>query len=292
MNRISYVLAYAFLWTITWLPLRLLFAVSYVFFLIVYYVLGYRKEIVRENLLHSFPEKTEAERRKIERKFYLHLCDSFIEWMYPLHHSSKHLSKFYRFKNPELLNQLHGKGKGVVGILGHYGNWEYLSLLPQYIDHKVWAIHKPLKNKYFNVLINDLRSKYGVNMMTTKESFRKLVQLSQAGETTMTYFLSDQSPQKSKIRYWTTFLNQETPIFLGAEQIARKLDMAVVFIDIIKVKRGHYEIEFKLLAENPSEFAEFEITELHVQTLEQRIMQNPSPWLWSHKRWKHTREDY
>lgn len=291
MSRISFYFIYAFLWLAAWLPLRVLYIFSDLSFLIVYYVAGYRKKVVRENLKNSFPEKSTAELRKIERKFYLHLCDSFIEWIYPLHHSAKQMAKYYKFKNPELINELYKEGKAVAGVLGHYGNWEYLSLLPKYVNHKIWAIHLPQNNKYFNNLINNLRSKYGVHMMTTHESFRKLYQEADKGEITLTYFLADQSPHRNKIRYWTTFLNQDTPVFLGAEQIAKKLDMAVVFFDIRKVKRGHYTVEFITLAKNPCEYAEYEITELHVRALERRIREEPEWWLWSHKRWKHKRQD-
>lgn len=290
MQRITFGIAYAFLWTIAWLPLRVQFVFSDLFFLIIYYVVGYRKAIVRENLRNSFPEKDTKELRKIERQFYLHLCDSFVEWMYPLHRSAEEMKKHYSIANPEVLNDLYAKGKSVAGILGHYANWEYLSLLPVYIHHKVWAIHKPLKNRYFSELINGLRSKYGVHMVTAKDSFRTLVNESRAGETTLTYFLSDQSPQKSKIKYWTTFLNQDTPIFLGAEQIATKLDMAVVFFDCRKIARGKYELHFELLTEDPRSCAPNEITELHVRALERAIRKDPAWWLWSHRRWKHKKE--
>jgi KDO2-lipid IV(A) lauroyltransferase len=289
MQRIAFGITYAFLWTIAWLPLRVQFIFSDFFYLILYYVVGYRKEIVRENLRNSFPEKGEKELRKIERQFYLHLCDSFVEWMYPLHRSAKEMEKHYTVVNPEVLNALYAKGKSVAGILGHYANWEYLSLLPLHINHKVWAIHKPLKNKYFNNLINGLRSKYGVHMVRDTESFRVLLAESQKGEITLTYFLSDQSPQRRKIKYWTTFLNQDTPIFLGAEQIATKLDMAVVFFDCRKVARGKYELHFEVLAENPRECAPNEITELHVRALERAIQRDPAWWLWSHRRWKHAK---
>jgi len=291
MQRFTFSIAYIFLWTIAWLPLRIQFIFSDIFFLIIYYVAGYRKKIVRENLRRSFPEKETRELRKIERQFYLHLCDSFIEWMYPLHRSAAAMKNHYTVVNPEVLHQLYQKGKSVVGILGHYANWEYLSLLPVYIDHKVWAIHKPLKNHFFNQLINGLRSKFGVQMVTVKESFRTLIEESQKGEKTLTYFLSDQSPQRSKIKYWTNFLNQDTPIFLGAEQIATKLDMAVVFFDCRKISRGKYELHFELLTENPRTCAPNEITELHVRALEKAIRRDPAWWLWSHRRWKHVRED-
>jgi len=289
MQFLGYAVAYVFLWTITWLPLVALFLFGDLFYLLAYRVIGYRKDIVRSNLKNSFPEKSEDEIVKIEKRFYRHLGDSFIEWFYPMHRSARQLKSRYVFKNPELLNGLHEKGISVAGVLGHYGNWEWLSLLPTEVKHKVWAIHKPLKNPYFNQLINGLRSKYGVHMISTKDSYRKLKMEKDNGEVTMTYFLADQSPQESKIKYWTSFLGQETPVFLGAEQIARKLDMAVVFFDIRKVSRGHYEIEFKLLSENPKSEENHTITDLHVQVLEDRIKAEPEWWLWSHRRWKHKR---
>lgn len=270
--------------------MRLLFVISDFFYLLVYYIVGYRKKVVRQNIKNSFPEKPEAERRKIEKKFYQHFCDNFVEWMYPLHRNAEKMSKHYVFTNPEVLDELYKEGKGVVGVLGHYGNWEYLSLLPQYISHKVLAIHKPLSNPYFNNLINKLRTKYGVHMMDIKESYRRLVTEARAGEITLTYFLADQSPQKSKIKYWTNFLNQDTPVFLGAEQIATKLDNAVVFIDIRKKSRGKYTVTFKVLTKEPKSLQPNEVTELHVRYLENVIREDPAWWLWSHRRWKHSRK--
>ena len=291
MDRLVFLLTYSFLWTVTWLPLRLLYIISDFFYILIYYIIGYRRKIVRNNLENSFPEKSEKEIAGIEKKFYRHLCDSFIEWMYPLHQSAKQMQKRYKANNPELLNDIYKNNKGVVGVLGHYGNWEWLSVLPQSIDHKVWAIHQRLKNRYFNKLINDLRSKYGVNMVGNKESIRTLISESQKGELTFTYFLADQSPHKDKIKYWTTFLNQDTGVFLGPEQIAKKLGMAVIFIDIVKIKRGYYELNFKLLTDTPKETAKFEITELHVRELEKAIRRDPHLWLWSHRRWKYKKPD-
>lgn len=289
MQFLGYAAAYVFLWTITWFPLGALFLIGDLFYFLAYRVIGYRKDIVRSNLKNSFPEKSLDEIVEIEKRFYRHLGDSFIEWFYPLHRSAKQLKPRYVFKNPELLNTLHSKGISVAGVLGHYGNWEWLSLLPTEVKHKVWAIHKPLKNPYFNRLINGLRSKYGVHMISTKDSYRKLKTEKDNGEVTMTYFLADQSPQESKIKYWSSFLGQDTPVFMGAEQIAKKLDMAVVFFDIRKVSRGYYEIEFKLLSENPKSEENHAITDMHVKALEARIMAEPEWWLWSHKRWKHKR---
>lgn len=290
MQFLGYAIAYVFLWTITWLPLGALFIFGDLFYLLAYRLIGYRKEIVRSNLKNSFPDKSEKDIVKIEKKFYRHLGDSFIEWFYPMHRTAEELKPRYVFKNPEVLNNLYSKRVSVVGVLGHYGNWEWLSLLPTEVKHKVLAIHKPLKNRYFNRLINGLRSKYGVYMVSTKESYRKLKAEQDNGEVTLTYFLADQSPQESKIKYWTSFLGQDTPVFLGAEQIATKLNMALVFFDIRKVSRGHYEIEFELLSEGPRREDSFSVTEKHVRALEKRIIEEPEWWLWSHRRWKHKRK--
>lgn len=289
MSFLGYALAYALLWTVSRFPKGIQFLISDFFYLIIYRILNYRKEVVRNNLKNAFPEKDASQITAIEKRFYRHFADGFLEWIYPLNRDAKTMDRYYRFKNPEVLNDLFNRGISVAGVLGHYGNWEWLSLLPVHVHHKIWAIHKPLKNKHFNGLINGLRSKYGVNMVSTNDSFRLLRREKDSGEVTLTYFLADQSPQKSKIKYWTKFLNQDTPIFLGAEQIAKKLDMAVVFFDIRKIKRWHYEIEFTVLAEKPKEYPPMAITEMHVRALEDRIKKEPEWWLWSHRRWKHKR---
>ena len=186
MQRIGFGIAYSLLWSSTWIPLSRLLVIGDLFYLLAYRIIGYRKEVVRQNLVASFPQKSLGEIKAIERKFYRHLGDSFVEWFYPLHRSAEEMKPRYIFKNPELLNDLYEKGISVAGVLGHYGNWEWLSLLPTEVKHKVWAIHKPLKNKYFNGLINHLRSKYGVHMVTTQDSFRKLRTEKDRGEVSKT----------------------------------------------------------------------------------------------------------
>ncbi len=291
MQRILYLIVYSLLWLLAWLPLRVQFIVSDLLYFLIYYVVAYRKKVVRQNIERSFPEKEPEALREIEREFYRHFCDSFFEWMYPLHRSAEEVMKRYHFVNPEVLHQLYAQGKSVAGILGHYGNWEYLSTLPSVVQHKVWAIYKPIKNPHFDGLINHLRSKYGVLMVPTNAAFKTLMREAQNGEITMTYFLADQSPQQDKIRYWTRFLNQDTPVYLGAEQMATKLNMAVVFFDIYKVARGRYEMRFELLSDDPRSLPPHALTELHVRALERAIERDPAPWLWSHRRWKHTKPE-
>lgn len=289
MNTIGFYIVYSILWLMAWLPLPVLYLKSDFLYILVYHIFKYRRNVVRVNLKKSFPDKNFKDIIAIEKDFYHHFCDSFVEWIYPLHASANNIKKRMQIENPEVLNDLYDKNKSVVVVLGHYANWEWLSVLPTLIKHKIWAIHKPLSNKFFDGFINHLRSKFGVHMVDMRNTFRTLHSEQLKSEKVLTYFLADQSPAKDRLKYYTNFLNQDTPVYLGAEQIAKKLNMAVVFFDIQKVKRGYYKIHCELLSENPSDTAEFEITESHTRELERIIRKEPYPWLWSHRRWKHSR---
>ena len=261
------------------------------FFLIVYYAARYRKRVVMMNLMNSFPEKSEDEIKTIARKFYRHLCDNFIESFYVLNMSEKEFRKRYRYRNPELLRQLLNKDKSIILVMGHYGNWDWLCSLPLYFDQQVLAIYHPLSNKYFDELFNRIRNKFGVRLIQMKTAYREMLTATWNQILTITLFLTDQRPIWSSIHYWTTFLNQETPVLIGSESIAKKLNQAVVFADIQKIRRGYYDVEFKLVCENPEQTREFEITETQTRMLEEIIVKKPEYWLWSHKRWKHKREE-
>ena len=243
------------------------------------------------NLNKSFPEKSQKELNGITRRFYRHFCDSFIESFYALNISEKEIRKRYKYKNVEVLNQLYEKNKSVILVFGHYGNWDWLNSLPLYTKHKNYALYHPLRNKYFDELFIQIRGKFGVKLIPMKTAYKDMLTVSKNNILTITYFLTDQRPVWSSIRFWTTFLHQETPVLTGSEVIAKKLNQAVVYLDIQKVKRGFYEAEFELLAENPKETEEFEITESHTRKLESIIIRKPDYWLWSHKRWKLKRED-
>lgn len=246
--------------------------------------------MVMINLKNSFPEKSDEEIKIIARRFYRHLCDSFIESIYILNMSPNEVRKRYRFKNLELLNRLLNSNKSIIVTAGHYGNWEWYVSLALYIDHQVLAIYHPLNNQYFNELFLRLRMKYGTKLIQMKTAFREMSTAAQNNILTITLFVTDQRPVRSSIRYWTTFLNQETPVLLGSESIAKRLNQAVVYMDVQKTRRGYYEVEFRLLYENPLQTKEFEITEAHTRMLEGIIKRNPEYWLWSHRKWKHKRQ--
>ncbi len=278
------------IWLLTLLPLRVLYIISDICFIIIY-LLGYRRKVVMMNLKNSFPEKSHKELKTIAHRFYHHFCDSFIESFYALNISEKEIRKRYRYKNPEILNHLFEKKKSIILVFGHYGNWDWLNSLPLYTGHLNYALYHPLRNKYFDELFIRIRGKFGVKLIPMKTAYKDMLAASKKNILTITYFLTDQRPVWSSIRYWTTFLNQETPVLTGSEVIARKLDQAVVYLDIQKIKRGYYEAEFEIITENPTETKEFEITESHTRKLESIIIKKPEFWLWSHKRWKLKRED-
>ena len=290
MRAVGFYLLYGIIWTTSLLPLKVLFLFSDLLYILVFYVIKYRRKVVHENIAKSFPEKGQAERLKIEKEFYRHFCDSFFEWTYSIHATKEQMMRHFQFHNPEEINQLYTSGKSVVAVLGHYGNWEWLNILPQYIPYEVWAIHKPLHNRFFNDFINGLRSKFGVKMVDTKNAFRTMLKQQRSGHQTFTYFLADQSPPRSQIQHYTQFLNQRTPVYLGAEVIAKKLNMAVVFLDIRKIKRGYYKLFASVLYTETQAAPEFAITERHVAKLEEVIREAPAWWLWSHRRWKYSQQ--
>lgn len=287
MSAIFFYILYPVIRLIALLPLPVLFIFSDFLYFLTFYVIGYRKKVVYTNLKNAFPDKPEDDIRGIARRFYKHFADQIIETIKALHISRKEMKKRFRVKDQEMLDELYAANKNIVVVFGHYGNWEWLLTLPLYTKYKILAIHKPLSNKYFSDMVNRLREKYGVRMITMKQSYKTILEYQKRNEQIITYFLGDQTPMRSEINYWTTFLNQDTPVYLGAEKIAQKTGQAVVFFNIQKIRRGYYELETIMITENPEETGEYEITEKHVRLLEEIITDKPEYWLWSHRRWKH-----
>jgi KDO2-lipid IV(A) lauroyltransferase len=284
--NVIYRLYYALLWILTLPPLRVLYIFSTLLFYLNYYIIGYRKKVIFKNLRNSFPNKSEAELEKIAIAFYRHLSDFFIESIKTMHLNKKRMEKKYIYKNPELLDEIYSKGKDVILYSGHYCNWEWTIHLPEYTKYSVLVIYRILKNPFSEKLVKDLRSINGVIPVPMQDIFRTLLEYRKKNERTITWFLGDQRPPKTN-KFWTTFLNQETSFHQGGEKIAKKIDAHVVFMDIQKVKRGHYEVTFSVLFDKPKETKDNEITQTYVETLENVIQKTPQYWLWSHKRWKY-----
>lgn len=274
-----------------WLPLRVLYLLSDFLFFLAYYYPGYRKEVVFNNLRNAFPEKDDADIKKIAKDYYRHLCDSFIESFATFNLSKKELDDRFVWKNLDTLERYYEKGRSVVAVFGHYGNWEWLSSLPSNTRYKVLALYKPLNNVYFDRFMKKLRQKFGLHAVPLIRSYQVILEYHNKKIPTVTFFLGDQSPIKENIRYWTKFLNQDAPVMLGTEQIAKRLDQVVVFLAINKIKRGYYEVEIIPVTENATQTNNYEITEIHTRLLEDQIRKKPEYWLWSHRRWKHKKPE-
>lgn len=292
MKFLGYILTYSLVWLLHLLPEPLLYLLSDFLYFLMYHVVGYRKKVVYDNLEKAFPDFDRATIRKTAKKFYHHLSDLFLEQAVFHFYSEKKALKRISYNNPELLNELHASGKQVMAVLGHYGNWEYLSSLGLAIDSPVVAIYKPLRNKYFNQMVQKNRNAWGVIPVPMEKIARKLIEFHRAKKPALTLFLGDQRPMFHQIQYWTKFLGQDTPMYLGTEKMARKLDAAVVFLEMRKVKRGRYEVEARLICESPEGLNPYEITDRHVRILEDLIREEPAYWLWSHRRWKHSYEEF
>ena len=289
MGAVLYYIFYGIIWIITLLPLGILYILSDLTFLLLYYFPSYRRKVVGTNLKNSFPEKSDKELSAIEKRFYRHLSDLFVETFKLIHMSEKQQLRRFTYSNLEIIDRLRKENRDIVALLGHYNNWEWPTLLPQFMKYITVIIYKPLQNKYFNNFINKQRSKHGIVLTPMSLIIREILSYRQKKINTLSVFISDQTPAKGDIKFWTPFLNQDTPVFTGAEKIASKYDMAVIFFHIQKIKRGYYNLNIELLFDHTAGLPEHTITEAFTRRLEEVIREKPEYWLWSHRRWKHKR---
>jgi len=271
------------------LPFWLLYRLSDALYILLFYITKYRKRVVFENLRNSFPEKSEQEIVTIAKKFYRFLPDLFVEAIKMRTIRPEEVIKRIELLNPEEVYRHFEAGKGVIGVTAHYGNWELgIHRLSLMTDHPRLVIYKPLNNKSFNTVYNDLRCRFGATMVPMKQILRHIVRLRNTPHISM--FVADQTPTYQDSDYFMEFLHQDTLVYTGTERIARLTKNPVVYCHIgRKKKRGHYYCKFTTLVENPDDFAEHEITHLHNQFTEQMIRNQPEFWLWSHRRWKRKR---
>lgn len=283
MRRFSFTSLLIYLISI--LPFAVLYVLSDLMYVILYRIIGYRKAVVRENLLKSFPEKTPQDRQEIERKFYRFLPDLIVETIKMRTISEKELRKRFILKNPELVTDLFRQGKPVVGVTAHYANWEMgifaLNLMSEF---PTLIIYKPLANERFGAIFNQIRSRFGAIMVPMKKTLRYVVRYKD--EPHMSVFVSDQTPRYTESDYFIRFLNQDTLVFTGAARIAKRIEAPVVYCHIDRVKRGYYETTFTMITDRPNDYTEHSLTDLYNRFTENIIKNKPELWLWSHRRWK------
>lgn len=267
------------------LPFWFLYLLADLLFIILFYVIRYRRKVTQSNLANAFPEKTTRERARIEKKYYHFLADMILESLKMASLSAEEICLHCILTNPQEVQRHFDRGQSVLLASGHYANWEWANLaLALGFDEKLLVIFKPLTDKEFGEYLNDMRSRFGALMVPMKLTLRKIVELK--NQKYMFGFASDQTPTRHESQYFTNFLNQPTAVFLGIEKIAKTTGQPVVFLHIDRIKRGYYTYTFTTLVEVPALTKEYEITDLHTQKLEQIIRRKPELWLWSHKRWK------
>ena len=277
------------------LPFKVLYILSDIAYLFVYHLVGYRKKVVRKNLSASFPEKSEKELREIERKFYHWLCDYFVETLKLLTITPEEMKNHLEFKGLEQLVAVKKEGQGVSSFLGHYCNWEWLSAAGLYWpwpDDVMGLIYHPLRNDTFDELMIKMHSSLGGTCIKKKHILRELVTLRRNKQGYQFGYIFDQSPKWDSIHLWLDFLNHKTPVFTGAERIARKVNDLVVFVRMERPERGKYIANYHIISTNPNEEEEYAITKKCFAMLEESIRKNPEFYLWTHNRWKRTYEEY
>ena len=268
-----------------------MYLLSDILYFIAYHLAGYRRRVVRENLATCFPDKSKHERRKIERQYYRHMCDLLIEGAYNLFASPEAIKRRYRLTNRQLVDRYYDQGRTVVLMSAHYGNWEYMvsSLNMQLLHHGI-GVGKPLDDKSVASFITRRRTRYGTQVVDQSDVRQHVAFYDRYHVPCALMMLSDQSPSNPHKSYWTHFLGRDTAFLYGAEYFARKYNYPVLYYSVRKVKRGYYEVTFSPLCERPEEVPQYTIVECYVRRLEQEIQAAPQYWLWSHRRWKLTRE--
>ncbi len=268
------------------MPHRLFYTFSDIAFFFVYHVFGYRRKVVQDNLNLVFPNKDKKEIAQIEKAFYKHLCDTFLEMVKSMNLSKKEVLKKYAVVNPELLRTIE-KERSIIILCAHYANWEWNVSINNYVKSKGYAVYQQINNTYFDAFVRKVRAKWNTTLITQQQTAKTVIQ-NHRNQIRATYgMVSDQSPQAHRAQYWTDFMGITVPIFNGGETLARKTGLAVVFLKVSKVKRGHYRAEFIPITLNGKETEQNEITNAFLRLTEAQIKEKPEYYLWTHKRWKH-----
>lgn len=274
-----------FLYLLSLLPFWFLYFLSDLLFIVLFYFVGYRRKVVQENLANAFPEKSQAERDLIERKYYRYLADLVMETIKMITISEKEVMRRMTPANPEVMAEYLARDTNIIAVANHYCNWEMATLrFGLTTDKKRLIVYKPLTNAVFNEFFNSVRSRFGSTMISMKQTLRKIVEY--RSENIIIVLASDQTPVRDETNHFMDFLSQPTAVFMGIEKLAKMIDGIVVFYKIELVKRGYYTFTFVPLVEEPEKTQPFEITEMHVKYLESMIRAKPEHWLWSHRRWK------
>ncbi len=276
------------------LPLRVHHAFAdWLIYPLMMYVVRYRRRLVAKNLRLSFPDKTEAERKQIARDFYHQFCYTIVETVYGYRMTDEEMKERVVFEGMDEVNQLVDAAGGGLFMLAHFGNWEWMASVQQWVSPGVTElnVYRRLKSEAMDKLMLDIRSKRGGACVEKQRILRELVRYRAEKKPVTVGLLSDQKPRPEVTRTWTTFLHQETGFLDGAEVLGKKFGYPVFYLYITREERGRYHVQMQTIAADPKNTAEGEITETYARLLEQNIQEQPHLWLWTHNRWKWQRSD-
>lgn len=284
IQTIAYRVAYTVTYAISLLPMSFLYVVASFTFFLAYYIIGYRKAVVIQNIARSFPDKRYGEIQAIVKKFYACFVSYFAEIIKGISAPADVLDKKIVFENLELIDGYINNGRNVIACLGHCGNWEILNFMPYKVRHDIYAVYKPLRSGTMNRLMVKLRSRFGMKLIPDNAVIRHV--LTKNLNPAVYLFLADQCPRTQEEKYRFTLLNQETYVFSGMEKLARKGQMAVVYLHITQLSKGSYRIVCVPICSKTESMDDGEITKKYIDLLTENIREEPYGWLWTHKRWK------
>ncbi|MBQ4821610.1 lysophospholipid acyltransferase family protein [Aquimarina sp. MMG016] len=289
MQLLVYRLVYPILWMISKLPWRLFYMFSTGVYILIYYIIGYRKKTVNENLTLVFPEKTPKEIKKIAKGSYKHMCDMFLEMIKSISITETEITKRFEITNMDKLKELEIKNKSVIIMMGHYNSYEWTNSIDIISKFRCVGIYKPVKNKYFDRLAHRIRGRFGARLIPSAKVFREMTKdhNKENPELSIYGLISDQSPKLNKAMFWTDFMGIKVPAVMGGEVLAKRLDMSIFYLHVEKVKRGYYQATLIPISEDSKNSEDYDITKQFIKLLEKQIRNKPENYLWSHKRWKH-----
>ena len=282
------------LWVLSLLPLRVGYFFSDCMYPIVYYVVRYRRRVVRRNLSSSFPEKTQEEIVAIEKKFYHWFCDYIVETFKMMTIGEKEMARRMSFKGMDVVRECIAEGQSVAIFLGHYCNWEWISTLPLAAPKEALCaeLYHPLENPEFDKLFLYMRQRFKSVCLPMHEALRHIIKYRNEGQPLIVGYIADQKPLWHNIHFWMPFLGHDTPMLTGSDRIVQRMNQAVTYAEVTRPRRGYYVCELKLITRNPQELGEYGITREYMTRLEESIRRQPAYWLWSHDRWSRTHEEF
>lgn len=292
MKNLTYYLSFALWFIISLLPLWVFYRLSDGLYYLVYHVVRYRRRVVYANLRSSFPEKSEDEIERIAKDFYSFFCDYIVETLKFFSMGEKNIRKRMKFEGLGQVKEDFANGRSVSVYLGHYCNWEWISSLGLHLDEQCGQIYHPLENATLDRLFLYMRGRFKAQSIKMDDTFLTILKWKKEGRKNIVGYIADQVPGYNNIHYWADFLHHDTPVFTGAERISKIMDTAVYYIDVERPRRGYYVARFIKIADSLNEHPVFFATEQYFRLLEKNIQRAPQYWLWSHKRWKRTREEF